>query len=52
MSTKSPSDDRAVAPDREQALRPRVPPPARAASKLAIWIFLLLRSAPPQAAGW
>jgi hypothetical protein len=52
MSTKSPSVDRAVAPDPGQTLRPRLPPPAGAASKLAIWIFLFLRPNPPQAAGW
>jgi hypothetical protein len=52
MSTKSPSDDRAVAHNPGQTLQPRLPPPADAASKLAIWIFLLLRPNPPQAVGW
>jgi hypothetical protein len=51
MSTKSPSMIARWHPIDGQALRSRLPPPAGAASKLAIWIFLLLRPFPPQAAG-
>jgi hypothetical protein len=53
MSTKSPSMIarwHPIEPDKPSD--PARPPPAGAASKLAIRIFLLLRSFPPQTAGW
>jgi hypothetical protein len=50
---QEPLDDRAVAPDRPK--KPSSPVGhhrPNAASKLAIWTFLLLRSIPPQAVSW
>jgi hypothetical protein len=52
MSTKSPSMIVRWHPIPDKPFGPACRHRQRAASKLAIWTFLLLRSFPPQAAGW
>jgi hypothetical protein len=53
MSTQSPSMiARGHSIDPDKLSDPARPPPAGAASKLAMWVFLPLRSFPPQAVGW